>query len=136
MVGHTKVTIEHSQTETNLRQWKLDNVAGNWPKCDLRYCDLRYHPFFNLARGIKCHTTLYNHHLFYWNSLIKSWYISCMAQGAVCKRYRIPKNNFFSKEYIMKIQFLITLTRSIIKGRYYTFLMSRHRSIKKAKYIG
>ena len=45
MVGYPILSTVKTQIGTHLRQDKLDKVEGNWPKCDLRHCDLRYHLF-------------------------------------------------------------------------------------------
>ena len=49
MVRYTILDIVNIQTDTHLRQSKLDELGRNRPKYDLRYCDLRYHPFLDLG---------------------------------------------------------------------------------------
>ena len=45
MVRYTIVGIVNTKIETYLRLEKLVEIVGDGLKCDLRYCDLRYHVF-------------------------------------------------------------------------------------------
>ena len=47
MLRYTIVAIVDTKIETYLRLGRLAEMKGDWLKCDLRYCDLHYHPFFD-----------------------------------------------------------------------------------------
>ena len=47
MERYTILAMVGTHIDSHLRQGKLDEVWRDWSKCDLRYCDLRYHPFSN-----------------------------------------------------------------------------------------
>ncbi len=135
MVGHTMWAIVNTQIEARLRQGNLDKVGGNWPKCDLRYCDLRYHQFSLLGKvwNIILHVTTNISSTGFHSLKVGLYQLWQWGHFALHAEYQ--NIYFLKKEYIRKIQCHLSLARIIFKEWYCILWTSSPRSIQKVKYI-